>query len=143
MTFPLELRPQADEDSRPYWHALRHRNLLLPYCADCDRAFFYPRSICPRCHGADVTWRRSAGRGVIYAVTVVHRPPNKKMAPEAPYPVALVDLQDGCRILMRVHPDDADAARVGAPAQVDFEVIDDELTMPVLRIDAAGTEETE
>jgi uncharacterized OB-fold protein len=143
MTFPPEFRPQADEDSRPYWEALRRRTLLLPYCADCDRAFFYPRSICPRCHGADVTWRLSAGRGVIYAVTVVHRPPNKKLAAEAPYPVALVDLQDGCRILMRVHPDDAGAARVGAAAQVDFQVIDDELTMPVVRIASAGTEETE
>jgi acetyl-CoA acetyltransferase len=61
----------------------------------------------------------------------------------APYPVALVDLDDGCRILMRVHRDDSSAARVGAPAYVDFQVIDDELTMPVLRIAASGAEEAE
>jgi uncharacterized protein len=141
MTFPPELRPQADEDSRPYWEALRRRTLLLPYCADCERAFFYPRSICPRCHSAEVSWRVSAGRGVVYAVTVVHRLPSKKL--EAPYSVALVDLQDGCRVLMRVHPDDAGQARVGAPAYVDFQEIDDELAMPVLRIAGSAGREPE
>lgn len=54
-----------------------------------------------------------------------------------------VDLEDGCRILMRVHRDDGSAARVGAPAFADFQVIDDELTMPVLRVAASGAEETE
>jgi hypothetical protein len=36
-----------------------------------------------------------------------------------------------------------DAARVGIPAYVDFQVIDDDLTMPAGRIAAAGPEETE
>jgi uncharacterized protein len=142
MFLPPELRPQIDAESRPYWDALRDRTLLLPYCEHCRQAFFYPRTACPRCHRTDVSWRPSPGRGVVYAVTMVHRAPGKAFAAEAPYAVALLDLPEGCRILMRVHPDDAGLARVGAPGVVDFEVIDEDLTMPLLRIAAADQEET-
>ena len=134
MTSPQYPVPVEDPDSAPYWQSLRHRAMQLPYCTECERAFFYPRTICPRCAGTNLEWRSASGRGVIHSYTVVRRAPSSAFAADAPYTVALADLDEGCRILARVVPEDADRAVVGVPVRIDYQDVTDSLTLPVLRL---------
>jgi hypothetical protein len=58
---------------------------------------FYPRVAQPRVGAEDLEWVEASGRGVVYAVTVV-----RKKDPADNYNVALIDLEEGPRMMSRV-----------------------------------------
>jgi uncharacterized OB-fold protein len=58
--------------------------------------------------------RRAAGTGTVFSITVVHRPPSAALQPFAPYGIALVDLDEGVRMMAHADPALAIGARVRA-----------------------------
>ena len=84
----------------PFWEGLRHRKLMLQHDRATGRAQFYPRPL--SLHGeSGVEWREASGRGTIFALTL------SRVAPPAleqlvPYALALVQLEEGPRMLARV-----------------------------------------
>lgn len=104
-------RPYAvpDRDSRPFWEAAAKGALLLQRCGSCEEHIFYPRSVCPHCMASDPEWVRSSGRGTVYSFTVAHRPAAGFEGQE-PYAVALVELEEGVRIMGRL---EAESPAVG------------------------------
>jgi uncharacterized OB-fold protein len=125
--------PVPDSDSRPYWEAAARHEFQLPYCVPCQRYFFIPRVLCPHCRSEQVEWRRASGNGVIYSYTVSRRPAGPAFADRVPYVVALIDLEEGPRMMSNVVTDDADAVRIGQRVRVEFEDAG-ELSLPVFRI---------
>lgn len=75
---------------------LRAGQLAYQYSPDADRAVFYPRLSCPYGGQAALEWRISSGRGVIHSISMVH--PVKG----DPHPVALIDLDEGFRMMSTV-----------------------------------------
>jgi hypothetical protein len=59
-------------------------------------AVFYPRVLCPYTGSDRLEWRLSKGLGTVHATTVVH--PREG----APYNVALIDIDEGFRLMSRV-----------------------------------------
>lgn len=88
------------EDGRPpaevYRRYLESGRLGFQLCGGCGAAVFYPRVLCPACGSPDLAWETSAGRGTVYATTTVYR------RDADPYNVALVDLDEGFRMMSRV-----------------------------------------
>jgi uncharacterized OB-fold protein len=106
---PTRFEPPETEAARAFWEASREQRFVLPWCNDCGEPFWYPREVCPRCRATNVEWRDASGRGRVYAVSVQHRPGNPLMADRVPYAVALVDLDEGPRMMSNVvgcAPDD-------------------------------------
>jgi len=106
------LEPPISDEAAPFWDATRRGELALPWCHQCERPFWYPRAICPRCLGDTVEWRVASGAGVIYAASVQHLPGPGRDAADGPYVVALVDLAEGVRLMANVldcAPDDVHA----------------------------------
>jgi uncharacterized OB-fold protein len=68
---------------------------------------FYPRVIGPGTGNADLEWRVSAGLGTVHAVTVI------SPRGEPAYNVALVDMDEGFRLMSRVEDVPAEAVRIG------------------------------
>lgn len=68
---------------------------------------FYPRVAQPGT-GARLTWCDASGLGEVYATTVVRRRP-----PEPSYNVALIELNEGVRMMSRVEGIPADEVRIG------------------------------
>ncbi|TCP46820.1 hypothetical protein EV191_11397 [Tamaricihabitans halophyticus] len=91
----------VDPESEPFWAGLLVGELRLQRCAACQRAIFYPRSVCPHCFAADLSWFTAAGTGTVYSVTVPHRAFGE-FAEQAPFIVALVDVDEGVRMMTRV-----------------------------------------
>jgi uncharacterized protein len=120
--------PVPDGDSRPFWEGVAAGELRIQRCQDCARAVFYPRALCPFCSSARLIWERASGRGTIYSYTVVHQAYGP-FAEQAPFVVALVDLDEGVRMLTRVTGAREDA-HIGARVRIVFTPIDDELTLP-------------
>lgn len=97
----------------PFWQAAREHRLVVQRCRDCGRHQFHPRPFCLGCEKTDLAWVEAAGTGEIYAITTVRVPNLPHLDP--PYQVALVDLDEGVRLLTGVS---GDGCRIGARARV-------------------------
>ncbi len=123
---PARLEAPITEASSPFWEATRGRQLVLPWCVACDQAFWFPREVCPRCLGSAIEWRPASGRGVVYAVTVDHRPALlPRVFGEEPYAIALVDLHEGVRMLTNVVGVPPGDVAVGLAVEVTWEPMSD------------------
>jgi uncharacterized OB-fold protein len=123
--------PPMSSESTPFWDATRAQRLLVQWCLTCDRPVFYPRAVCPGCLGTDLEWRTSVGTGRVYAVTVEHRPQDPRMASRAPYAIALIDIDDGWRMLSNVVDCDPSEVTVGMPVSVTWEPLPDGRHLPL------------
>ena len=127
--------PQHDPVTRRYWESLKARAMQLQRCSECGRSVFFPRAICPHCGGASLEWRLVSGRATLYSFTVVHRAPTPELQGEAPYVVALVDLEEGVRLMARIRDVEpgADTPRIGEPLVLDYDDVAHEVTLPTFR----------
>ncbi|ADP19984.1 MULTISPECIES: Zn-ribbon domain-containing OB-fold protein [Achromobacter] len=73
---------------------------------------FFPRAIAPSSGLADLEWVAASGRGTVHATTVVRARP-----PQQPYNVALVELEEGPRLMTRVEGVAPEAVRIGMPVR--------------------------
>src|SRR5690606_8486508 len=81
-----------------YRNQLDQGNFLIQRCTRCARSIFYPRMICPHCGSDQLAWFAPSGRGTVYSTTVVRR----KAEHGGDYNVALIDLDEGVRMMSRV-----------------------------------------
>src|SRR5262245_66620068 len=79
-----------------YLAYLERDQLAYQYSPTCDRPVFYPRLLCPYTGSDLLEWRVSTGLGRVYSTTVVF--PQQG----APYNVALIDCDEGFRLMSRV-----------------------------------------
>jgi uncharacterized OB-fold protein len=86
---------------------LERGELAYQFSPSAGGAVFYPRVIAPRTGKADLEWRISQGLGTVYSTTVVH--------PQAgqPYNVALIDVDEGFRMMSRVEDIPPTDVRIG------------------------------
>jgi hypothetical protein len=84
----------------PYWSAAREGVIALQRCTQCGRLWHPPAPICPRCRSASYEWIRSHGRGTLYSYTTVMHAAHPAIAEAVPYRVALVDLEEGPRVIL-------------------------------------------
>ncbi|MEM6581566.1 MAG: Zn-ribbon domain-containing OB-fold protein [Pseudomonadota bacterium] len=127
----MRILPEPTALTRPYWEGAKAGKLMVQYCKDCGEFQFYPRIICSNCGGDNPEWREVSGRGRIASYTVVRHPISA--AYEAPYVVALIDLEEGPRMMSSLIEVDIDAVAIGDQVVVAFEAWSDEIDMPVFR----------
>src|SRR5215210_7995317 len=97
----------AGAPAEVYRRYLEGGKLGFQRCRDCSLAVFYPRVLCPVCGSVSLEWLTSGGRGVVYATTAVYRRDGE------PYNVALVDLEEGFRMMSRVEGVPAEEVEIG------------------------------
>jgi uncharacterized OB-fold protein len=116
--------PWPNPTTRPFFEAAREHRLVLQRCPR-DGFFFYPRSRCPRCLGADWEWCSASGRGVVHSFTVdrVGHLPGLEQA--VPYAIAIVELAEGPRLSARIVGCDVESLRVGDAVEARYEDVDD------------------
>jgi uncharacterized OB-fold protein len=133
MEDPTRPYPVPDGDTAPFWEAARLGRLRIQRCRACGRAVFYPRAVCPHCTSAELEWIDASGRGSVHSFTVVHRAP-EDFRDEAPYVVALVDLEEGVRMMARITGSEPDQVAIGLPVQVEFQRLTEEIALPCFRL---------
>jgi uncharacterized OB-fold protein len=90
-----------------YQAHLEKDELAYQWSPQAQKAVFYPRVICPFTGSDQLEWRVSAGLGTVYATTVVQ--PREG----APYNVALIDCDEGFRLMSRVVDIEPQAVWIG------------------------------
>jgi uncharacterized OB-fold protein len=122
-------RPLSPEVTRPFWEAAKRHELVIPRCTICDHLFFYPRSECPRCLSNHLEWMQVSGRGRLHTYTVVYQPANAAFRDDTPYIYAVVQLDEGPRMVSNVVQCEIDAVRVDMPLEAIFDDVTPEWTL--------------
>jgi hypothetical protein len=130
---PRKPLPRIDEESRGWWEALARHELYVQRCRGCGTVRFYPRALCPACLSERTEWLRASGRGTVWTFTVTHQNQAPGFREEVPYVLALVELEEGIRLLTNVVGCAPDAVRIGMPVTVVFEDVTPEVTLPKFR----------
>ena len=113
--------PKPTAESLAFWQGCAEGRLVYQRCTACGRAQFPPRSRCASCLEDALQWRESSRVGTVHTHTTVHRAPTAAFKDDLPYVIALVDLDEGFRMMMNVRGADAAQARIGSRVRVDFE----------------------
>ncbi len=103
--------PTPNPETRRFWDATAEGRIELPRCDRCGLVVWYPRAICPECHGTELTWQAMSGRGTVYTFTIVRSGVGRRWREHLPYVVAYVRLDEGPTILTNVvdcDPDDVE-----------------------------------
>ncbi len=113
--------PVVNPDSREYWEGANSGRLMIRKCRSCQRTHFMPRYLCPTCWSPDLDWIQASGRGTVHSFTVIRRAPLPEFADRVPYVVALIDLEEGPRMMANILGEDALQTRIGDRVEVRFE----------------------
>ena len=111
--------PAPDGVSAPYWEAASRGELLIQRCPACGHRQFYPRALCTVC-GTDPEWESASGRGVVHTFTVIRQNYARPFSDELPYVVAIVELDEGVRMMSNITDCAVDDVHVGMPVEVHF-----------------------
>lgn len=120
-----------EAESRPFWEALSEGRLLIKRCADCGAFHFYPRPFCPHCWSDAVEWHEASGRGRVYTYSTVYVNDLPPFGPEVPYVAAVVELDEGPRMMTRLVDCTRDDVTIDMPVEFRSEPFDDEHHMAV------------
>ena len=131
------LLPNPDPISAPYWEAAHQGILRVPRCEDCGHMHMYPRSICPFCGSARLSWTNASGLGELHSFTVVHRAPSPAFADKVPYAVAIVALDEGPLLMSNIVGTAPSELKIGQKLRVKFEQVSAEISLPVFEVAAA------
>jgi uncharacterized OB-fold protein len=124
--------PHPTRVSQPFWDAAGVGQLLLQRCQNCKLSVFYPREQCPHCWSSTLDWYEASGRGVIASFIGVYKPGHPAFIKDVPYVVALVDLEEGPRMLSNIVNCSPDESLIGRPVEVVFEA-QGSVTLPKFR----------
>jgi uncharacterized OB-fold protein len=152
------MEPPVGAESGPFWEATRNGTLLVQWCTSCDRGIFYPRFFCPYCAvdgpdnsaadqsdqsdqsgqsgpsgGSTLEWRTASGRAIVHAATVEHNPAatGATFSHGEPYVVALVDLDEGVRMMTNIVGCAPEDVRPGMTVTVTWEPLSDGRQLPL------------
>ncbi|MGE0421788.1 MAG: Zn-ribbon domain-containing OB-fold protein [Reyranellaceae bacterium] len=106
----------ANPQAQAFWQQVQEGRIVYARCcADhCGAPQFPPKPRCDVCDGERMEMREANGTGTIFSITVVHRPPSDALRQHAPYGIALIDLDEGFRMMAHADPGLAIGARVRA-----------------------------
>jgi uncharacterized OB-fold protein len=127
--------PTPDHESAEFWRRVAAHRMALQRCRGCGAVRFYPRALCPACLQAEAEWVEVSGRGTVYAFTVCHRPVSEAFAAMTPYIVALVDLDEGVRVMTNLVDCPPAAARVGLRVRLAYQDVAESQALYVVRPD--------
>jgi uncharacterized OB-fold protein len=127
----LRPRPAQTRDNAFFWQGVAEGRLLIQRCDGCGRLRHPPGPMCPSCHSLEWSAREASGRGRVYSFVVAHHPP----IPPFEYPnlIALIELEEGTRLVSNLVGVDPSEAEIGMPVEVVFEAVDPELVLPLFQ----------
>ena len=132
MTYDKPL-PAVTDLNRPFWEGLGQGELRLQRCRGCGHHRYPIASVCPRCLNAESEWVRLSGRGKVFSYVIFHQVYHEAFRADAPYNVALIQLDEGPFMFSNVVEVPNAAIRCDMPVTVVFDPVTDTITLPRFR----------
>lgn len=121
-------RPAMSRDSAFFWEGAALGELRVQRCRSCGKLRHPPGPSCPGCRSLDWDYLVTAGRGRVYSYVVHHHPPLPAF--EVPFVVAVVELEEGVRVVGDLLGVDRTKVEIGMPVVVRFQQVDEDLVLP-------------
>jgi uncharacterized OB-fold protein len=128
---PLRPRPSVTLDNAFWFEGAREHRLLIQRCASCGTLRHPPRPRCDVCGSYEWNVVDAGGRGTVYSYVVNHQP--QVPAFDYPLPVALVELEEGVRMVADLVGLEPAEIRIGMPVTVEWIDYDPDLSLPAFR----------
>ena len=122
--------PQPSIETEPFWAAVQGRRLIMPKCDSCGAMAFPPTVACGTCSNDSFTWTPVSGRGKVYSYVVYHRIYHPAFARKVPYVVAVVELDEGPRLISNIVGMPVAEVRCELPVGVVYEEVRDGYLIP-------------
>ena len=126
--------PRPYQDTETYWAAARDHRFVIQHCKSCGKHQFYPRGVCSHCLSSDLEWHEASGKGAVYSFSVNHRAPHPGFADEIPFVLAIVELEEGPRMMTNIVECNPDSVKIGMAVEVTFEDVTEEVTLPKFKL---------
>lgn len=126
-------QPLIEDESAPFWDGLKDGKVLIKRCSACGAHHFYPRPFCPTCWSDEVEWVEASGRATVYSYSTVYVNDLPPFGPQVPYVAAVVDLEEGPRMMTRLVDCTKDDITIGMAVEALTTELDDDLKMVVFR----------
>lgn len=115
--YPL---PRPNAQTQPYWDGAAAGELRYQRCAACGHVQRIPRSLCEQCQGDRLDWKQSERQGIVLTFTTVHRAPLPAFKEMTPYVIAIVDMDEGFRVMANAALRDTSDLAIGARVRIGF-----------------------
>ncbi len=112
--------------SPKYWRETPQRyRLEAAKCKKCGKISFPPRLVCIACGNKDFDTVKLSDKGKIVTFTTIRVAP-AQFTTQAPYSIAIVELNDGVRITTQVVDCAPQDLEIGKPVKIVFRKIQEE-----------------
>jgi uncharacterized OB-fold protein len=133
MTYEKPL-PRINADNKLFWEGCRDHELRFQKCSSCGHVRFPPSLVCPQCHQQDFQLIVSAGTGKVYTYAVYHVAYNPGFQGDVPYVVAVVELDEGPRLLTNIVGCKPDEVFCEMTVSVTWEDVTPEVSLPMFTL---------
>jgi uncharacterized OB-fold protein len=125
--------PLITKLSKVFYDGCRQNKLLYQQCGDCGCVIFFPKFLCPNCMSHNLVWKESKGKGKIYTYTITYDYGPREFMQDGPFSLALIDLDEGFRMMSNVVDCDFNEIKCDMPVEVVFDPVTPEITLPKFR----------
>jgi uncharacterized OB-fold protein len=124
-------RPGVTHDTRFFWEGIERGKLLIQRCRGCERLRHPPGPMCASCRSLEWDAIEASGRGSVYSYVVAHHP----AIPPFDYPnvIALVELEEGTRIVSNLVGLARDEVKIGMPVVCEIAEVEEGYRLPRFR----------
>lgn len=126
---PQRPRPALNLDNQFWFEAAKEHRLVVQRCTACHTLRHPPGPECPQCQSFEWDTVEASGRGTLYSWVVAHHP--RHPAFDYPLLVAVVELEEGTRLITNLTGVTADQLEIGMELVVDWLDADPELSLPL------------
>ena len=127
-----------DQYSRTYFEGWAAGRLLVQQCPECAHWQHYPRALCERC-GATPQFHEQEAVGTVYTYTVIRQMGVEPFRSEVPYPVVMVELDCGVKIMGTLTDCPVEDVHVGMPVEGYAVTFEDGIGIPYWRPRSPGS----
>jgi len=127
--------PQPTPETQDFWDGTKAGELRLQRCTACSNVYFPPRPFCPKCASRNVESFVSSGKGRL-STYVINTRPAPGFEADAPYAIAVVELNEGPRLMTSIVgvAQTPETLPIDAPVEVAFESVSEAISLPKFRL---------
>jgi uncharacterized OB-fold protein len=125
--------PIPNADTEPFWTGCKAHQLRFQRCRTCGLVRWPASILCPECHGRETEWIVASGRGHVFSFIVYHEALHPAFEQDLPYVVAIVELDEGPRLLTNIVGCSPDEVHCDMPVEVVWDDVTEEIHLPKFR----------
>ena len=127
--------PQPTPETQDFWDGTKAGELRLQRCTACSNVYFPPRPFCPNCASRKVESFVSSRKGKL-STYIINTRPAPGFEADAPYAIAVVELNEGPRLMTSIVgvAQTPETLPIDAPVEVAFESVSEAISLPKFRL---------